>query len=67
MKKIGRRFGLFRRNLVGIVLGSSVALAAGCAGEPEIPADLVLRNGVVVTVDEANPEGDPQDDRGRDT
>ncbi|MDP2958724.1 MAG: hypothetical protein Q8N53_20030, partial [Longimicrobiales bacterium] len=32
-----------------------LALAA-CAGEPENPADLVLTNGKVVTVDDALPE-----------
>jgi predicted amidohydrolase YtcJ len=30
----------------------------GCAGEPEVAADLVLRNGKVVTVDEAVPDGE---------
>ncbi len=58
MKKIGLRFGLGRGTLVGIVLASAVALAAGCAGEPAVPADLVLRNGVVVTVDATVPDGE---------
>jgi predicted amidohydrolase YtcJ len=30
----------------------------GCASEPEVAADLVLRNGKVVTVDEAVPDGE---------
>jgi predicted amidohydrolase YtcJ len=30
----------------------------GCASEPEVAADLVLRNGKVVTVDEAIPDGE---------
>ncbi|UCC75049.1 MAG: amidohydrolase [Gemmatimonadota bacterium] len=57
MEKTGRPFGFRRRALVGVLLGSAVALTVGCAGEPDV-ADLVLRGGKVVTVDEANPEGE---------
>ena len=41
------------------LLGLSIfaAAAAGCAASPEIEADLVLRGGKVVTVDEDVPEG----------
>ncbi len=35
----------------------AATLIAGCAVEPEIAADLVLRNGKVVTVDPAVPDG----------
>ncbi len=47
-----------RRALFGTVLGGAIALVMGCAAEPEIAADLVLRNGKVVTVDDANPEAE---------
>ncbi len=40
-----------------MVLGSALALVLGCAGEPG-PADLVLTNGKVVTVDDAVPDGE---------
>jgi predicted amidohydrolase YtcJ len=56
MNEYGRLFRHRRRALLGIVLGSLLALTAGCAGEPET-ADLVLRNGKVVTVDDAVPDG----------
>ena len=46
----GKRFTLLGR----IAL---VSLAAGCAPAPEVPADLVLRGGKVVTVDENVPDG----------
>ena len=42
---------------LGIVFGLAT-LVAGCAAEPEIAADLVLRNGKVVTVDPATPDGE---------
>ncbi len=44
------------RSGLGSLLGLAV-LVAGCTSEPDVPAALVLRNGKVVTVDEANPEG----------
>ena len=40
------------------VLLVAAALGAGCAGEPEVAADLVLRGGKVVTVDEQIPDGE---------
>ncbi len=58
MQKAGRKHGLSHLALVGIVLVSAFAALAGCAGEPEVTADLVLRNGKVVTVDEAVPDGE---------
>ncbi len=39
------------------VLSIFAAAAAGCAASPEVEADLVLRRGKVVTVDEDVPEG----------
>jgi predicted amidohydrolase YtcJ len=57
MKKNVWPLRLRRGALVGVLLGSTVALVVGCAGEPEI-ADLVLRGGKVVTVDDAVPEGE---------
>jgi predicted amidohydrolase YtcJ len=54
MTKIGT---LRHGTLVGIVLGIAVALVVGCYGEPGT-ADLVLRNGKVVTVDDAVPDGE---------
>ena len=56
MQKIGRTLGR-RRALVGVLLGGALALATGCAREPQV-ADLVLRGGKVVTVDDAVPEGE---------
>jgi predicted amidohydrolase YtcJ len=48
----------FRRGaLLGLLLGVAVGLVVGCAGEPGT-ADLVLRNGKVVTVDDALPDGE---------
>jgi predicted amidohydrolase YtcJ len=41
---------------VGILFGLATLVTA-CVAEPEIAADLVLRNGRVVTVDPAAPEG----------
>jgi predicted amidohydrolase YtcJ len=57
MERIGRMLGLRRRALVGVLVGGALALAAGCAREPQV-ADLVLRGGKVVTVDDAVPEGE---------
>ena len=37
---------------------SALIVAAGCFGEPEIPADLVLLDGKVVTVDDNVPDGE---------
>jgi predicted amidohydrolase YtcJ len=56
MDENGRLYRHRRRALLGIVLFSALALTAGCAGEPGA-ADLVLRNGKVVTVDDAVPDG----------
>ena len=39
------------------LLALTLAFAFACATQPETPADLVLRGGKVVTVDESNPEG----------
>jgi predicted amidohydrolase YtcJ len=44
--------------LGGALLGATLALSLGCAAEPEIAADLVLRNGKIVTVDDAVPDGE---------
>ncbi len=41
----------------GLVTCALAGLAMGCASEPEIAADLVLRGGKVVTVDDAVPDG----------
>ncbi len=49
---------VFRRRPVPCVLLMGAAiLTAACAVEPEVAADLVLRNGKVVTVDPATPDG----------
>lgn len=58
MESSGRTLGLRQRALVWVLLGGAFALMLGCAGEPEVAADLVLRNGKVVTVDEAVPDGE---------
>ncbi len=58
MESSGRTLGLRRRALAGVFLGGAFALMMGCASEPEVAADLVLRNGKVVTVDEAVPDGE---------
>jgi len=39
-------------------LGLSVVLLAGCGSGPDFPADLVLINGEVVTLDDAYPDGE---------
>jgi predicted amidohydrolase YtcJ len=57
MEENGLLLKLRRRGLVGIVLCIAVALVVGCYGEPGT-ADLVLRNGRVVTVDDAVPDGE---------
>ncbi len=52
-----RAFTLQRRALVGSICVGAIALVVSCAGGQQVPADLVLRNGVIVTVDEAVPNG----------
>jgi len=48
-----------RQSLIGSLLTGALALAVGCTpAEPEIPADLVLRGGKVVTVDPNVPDGE---------
>jgi predicted amidohydrolase YtcJ len=47
-----------RRIIVGALLIGVIAVVSGCAAEPEVAADLVLRNGKVVTVDPAVPDGE---------
>ncbi len=42
----------------GALLAGALALVSGCATEAQVAADLVLRNGVVVTVDDAVPDGE---------
>ncbi|HCH37551.1 MAG TPA: amidohydrolase [Acidobacteria bacterium] len=44
-----------RSTLVGVYLSMTVVLSLGCGPGLE-PADLVLRNGKIVTVDDTNPE-----------
>ena len=46
--------GLVRRRHVGLM---ALMVLSACAGEPAVPADLVLRGGKVVTVDENIPDG----------
>jgi predicted amidohydrolase YtcJ len=58
MQKIGRTLGLSHTSRLGMLLVGALAAAIGCAGEPDVAADLVLRNGKVVTVDEAVPDGE---------
>ena len=48
--------GMLNRPGRGLLVVVS-AVAVACAPQPDVAADLVLRNGKVVTVDEANPEG----------
>ncbi|MGD2154320.1 MAG: amidohydrolase, partial [Gemmatimonadales bacterium] len=57
MDRNGRLFSHRRHALLVVALSSALALLVGCAGEPEV-ADLVLRNGKVVTVDDAVPDGE---------
>ncbi len=57
MEGIAQALGL-QRVMVGALLVSAIVLAAGCAVESENAADLVLRNGKVVTVDPAVPDGE---------
>ena len=57
MEKIGRVLGHRRLALVGVLLAGALALASGCAREAQV-ADLVLRGGKVVTVDDAVPDGE---------
>ncbi|UCC82844.1 MAG: amidohydrolase, partial [Gemmatimonadota bacterium] len=54
MQENGR---LRRGALLGLFLVVAAGLVAGCAGEPGT-ADLVLRNGKVVSVDDAIPDGE---------
>lgn len=53
-------FSQFRnfRNVIPTLCCAAVVLLAGCHGEPEIAADLVLLGGKVVTVDENIPDGE---------
>jgi predicted amidohydrolase YtcJ len=44
--------------LLGLLLVASIAVTTACGPEPEVVADLVLRHGKVVTVDEAVPDGE---------
>jgi len=57
MSGIQRSHGRRGRVLVALLLAGAVAGAAACAGQPDVVADLVLRNGTVVTVDDAVPDG----------
>ncbi|MFQ5704967.1 MAG: amidohydrolase [Gemmatimonadales bacterium] len=41
-----------------LIVGALAGLGLGCAAEPEVAADLVLRGGKVVTVDDAVPDGE---------
>ena len=53
-----KRIALVAVVAVVSVLGASLAGQTGRANQPSAtPADLVLRNGRVVTVDDAKPEG----------
>jgi len=54
MMSVGGRI----RALSGVLLVASVVLATACAPEPEVAADMVLRGGKVVTVDDAMPEAE---------
>jgi len=58
MQKAGRKIRLPQRVLVSTLLVAAIASTMGCAGRPEVVADLVLRNGKVVTVDEGVPDGE---------
>jgi predicted amidohydrolase YtcJ len=58
MQQIGREIQLSRRWLATTLLIAGFGWLMGCAGQPEVAADLVLRNGKVVTVDEAVPDGE---------
>ena len=49
--------GVSARVRTGLVACALSGIAMGCATEPEVAADLVLRGGKVVTVDEAVPDG----------
>ena len=51
---------LFRdpRRVLPTLAGLALVLLIGCYGEPEIPADLVLLDGKVVTVDDNVPDGE---------
>jgi predicted amidohydrolase YtcJ len=46
------------RSFVGFFLFLVFSVTASCAPEPEVAADLVLRGGKVVTVDDAVPDGE---------
>ncbi|UCF19156.1 MAG: amidohydrolase family protein, partial [Gemmatimonadota bacterium] len=58
MVRRGGLYGLPRATTAGVVLAGWLLLVAGCAAEAPVAADLVLRNGVVVTVDDAIPDGE---------
>jgi predicted amidohydrolase YtcJ len=57
MEEMARARAVWRRARIGTLLASAGALLIGCASEQDVRADLVLRNGKVVTVDEAVPDG----------
>ena len=46
------------RRLIGSCIVLTMAIMVGCYAEPEVAADLVLRGGKVVTVDDDVPEGE---------
>jgi predicted amidohydrolase YtcJ len=46
------------RLFAAALLGGAIGLTTACAATPEIAADLVLRNGKVVTVDPSVPDGE---------
>ncbi|MDH5198695.1 MAG: amidohydrolase, partial [Gemmatimonadota bacterium] len=51
------RFRLYQTLTSALSVGA-LSLIVGCMAEPEVAADLVLQHGKVVTVDDANPEGE---------
>ncbi len=57
MHKIRLPIKLRKVALVGFILPAALAVMVSCAGGQEVVADLVLRNGKVVTVDDAVPDG----------
>ena len=57
MHKIRLPIQLRSGTLAGLILPAALAVMVNCAGGQEVAADLVLRNGKVVTVDDAVPDG----------
>jgi predicted amidohydrolase YtcJ len=51
-------FSRWNRSLIGAWLVWAVTITLGCHTEPEVAADLVLRGGKVVTVDQGVPDGE---------